>query len=71
MVAKDTPRKAAWLDDTQNAGHRWEFRLCTVGHGESAGNVARDASHSAGLDDIASDLSDVDVPLSTQWQILK
>lgn len=43
---------------------RWPDRLWVVRHGESAGNVARDAAHAAQLPviDIAS--RDVDVPLS-------
>jgi len=43
---------------------RWPERLWIVRHGQSAGNVARDAAHAAGLDRIALDGRDVDVPLS-------
>ena len=43
---------------------RWPSRLWIVRHGESAGNVARDAAHAAGLPDIDIDARDVDVPLS-------
>jgi probable phosphoglycerate mutase len=43
---------------------RWPSKLWIVRHGESAGNVARDAAHAAGLADIAIDSRDVDVPLS-------
>jgi 2,3-bisphosphoglycerate-dependent phosphoglycerate mutase len=43
---------------------RWPSKLWIVRHGESAGNVARDAAHAAGLADIAIDARDVDVPLS-------
>ena len=44
--------------------NRWPARLWIVRHGESAGNVARDAAHKAGLDMIDIDERDVDVPLS-------
>lgn len=43
---------------------RWPAALWIVRHGESSGNVARDAAHAAGLADIAIDMRDVDVPLS-------
>lgn len=43
---------------------RWPARLWIVRHGQSAGNVARDAAHEAELDRIALDGRDVDVPLS-------
>jgi probable phosphoglycerate mutase len=42
----------------------WPATLWIVRHGESAGNVARNAAHSAGLADIEIDVRDVDVPLS-------
>src|SRR5687767_16021134 len=45
---------------TQN----WPKRLWLVRHGQSQGNVARDAAHEAGLHEIAIDTRDVDVPLS-------
>src|SRR3569833_3983091 len=44
---------------------RWPDRLWIVRHGESAGNVARDAAHAAGLGRIDIDHRDVDVPLSS------
>ena len=44
---------------------RWPERLWIVRHGESAGNVARDAAHAAGLPRIDIDARDVDVPLSS------
>jgi len=44
---------------------RWPDRLWIVRHGESAGNVARDAAHAAGLGHIDIDHRDVDVPLSS------
>jgi broad specificity phosphatase PhoE len=43
---------------------RWPKTLWIVRHGESAGNVARDAAHAAGLADIDIQARDVDVPLS-------
>ena len=43
---------------------RWPERLWIVRHGESAGNVARDAAHAAGLSHIEIAHRDVDVPLS-------
>ena len=43
---------------------RWPDRLWIVRHGQSAGNVARDAAHAAMLERIAVTGRDVDVPLS-------
>jgi len=43
---------------------RWPAKLWLVRHGQSAGNVARDAAHSSGLARIALNSRDVDVPLS-------
>ena len=43
---------------------RWPEKLWIVRHGQSAGNVARDAAHEAGLAAIDIALRDVDVPLS-------
>jgi broad specificity phosphatase PhoE len=42
----------------------WPAKLWIVRHGESAGNVARDAAHAAGRADIELEARDVDVPLS-------
>jgi probable phosphoglycerate mutase len=42
----------------------WPDRLWIVRHGQSAGNVARDRAHAAGLGEIDLDIRDVDVPLS-------
>ena len=42
----------------------WPQRLWLVRHGQSQGNIARDAAHEAGLSVIDLDLRDVDVPLS-------
>lgn len=49
---------------TGDAKQRWPATLWIVRHGESSGNVARDAAHTAGLADIAIGMRDVDVPLS-------
>jgi len=43
---------------------RWPGHVWIVRHGESAGNVARDAAMVAGLARINLDIRDVDVPLS-------
>ena len=43
---------------------RWPSRLWIVRHGQSAGNVARDAADAAGAERIALTGRDVDVPLS-------
>lgn len=43
---------------------RWPETLWIVRHGESAGNVARQAAHLAGAERIALTSRDVDVPLS-------
>jgi ribonuclease H / adenosylcobalamin/alpha-ribazole phosphatase len=43
---------------------RWPARLWVVRHGQSAGNAARDAADLAGLERIALEHRDVDVPLS-------
>jgi broad specificity phosphatase PhoE len=47
---------------------RWPARLWIVRHGQSAGNVARDAANAAGLPKIDLGLRDVDVPLSDLGQ---
>jgi 2,3-bisphosphoglycerate-dependent phosphoglycerate mutase len=46
----------------------WPKRIWIVRHGESAGNVARDAADLAGLAHIDIAQRDVDVPLSTRGQ---
>lgn len=48
---------------------RWPERLWLVRHGQSAGNVARDAARAAGLGRIALTGRDVDVPLSDLGQM--
>ena len=48
---------------------RWPERLWIVRHGESAGNVARDAAQAAGLARIAVEGRDVDVPLSPSGEV--
>ena len=47
----------------------WPARLWIVRHGQSAGNVARDHAHAAGLGEIDLDIRDVDVPLSHLGQV--
>ena len=47
---------------------RWPERLWIVRHGQSAGNVARDAANAASLPVIDIALRDVDVPLSELGQ---
>src|SRR5687768_3868285 len=44
--------------------NRWPRRLWIVRHGESIGNVARQAAMDAGLPEINIDHRDIDVPLS-------
>lgn len=46
----------------------WPDRLYLIRHGESAGNVARDAAHKAGEATIDIDIRDVDIPLSELGQ---
>jgi broad specificity phosphatase PhoE len=48
---------------------RWPQKLWIVRHGQSAGNVARDAAHEAGLAEIDIAHRDVDVPLSELGQL--
>jgi broad specificity phosphatase PhoE len=47
---------------------RWPDRLWIIRHGESAGNVARDAAHRANAARIMLEGRDVDVPLSALGQ---
>ena len=47
---------------------RWPDRFWIVRHGESAGNVAREAAYLAGLAQIDIAHRDVDVPLSTRGE---
>lgn len=64
------PVPLAWLDAARvdgggmNRDRKWPDTLWIVRHGESAGNVARDAAQKAGLPVIDIALRDVDVPLS-------
>src|ERR671927_1541116 len=46
------------------AQQKWPQTIWIVRHGESAGNVARDAAEAAGLPMIALATRDMDVPLS-------
>src|SRR5215212_8916967 len=43
---------------------KWPDAIWIVRHGESAGNVARQKAHEAGLPRIDIDIRDIDVPLS-------
>jgi broad specificity phosphatase PhoE len=43
---------------------RWPAKLWILRHGQSAGNVARDAAHEAGKSVIDLAVRDVDIPLS-------
>ncbi len=45
-------------------GSRWPEHLWIVRHGESAGNIARDAANAAGAQRIELTARDVDIPLS-------
>jgi probable phosphoglycerate mutase len=45
---------------------QWPMFLWLVRHGESAGNVARDKAHAAGLERIDIQERDIDVPLSAR-----
>ncbi len=47
---------------------RWPARLWVIRHGESAGNVARNAATESGATHIDIDVRDVDVPLSDVGQ---
>jgi broad specificity phosphatase PhoE len=59
------PRNASrgWIV-TVAEQQKWPDTLWIVRHGESAGNVAREAAYQAGLARIDLDVRDVDVPLS-------
>ncbi|WP_375421899.1 histidine phosphatase family protein [uncultured Sphingomonas sp.] len=50
------------------AGGRWPAHLWIVRHGESAGNVARDAANAAGAQRIELTARDVDIPLSPRGE---
>jgi broad specificity phosphatase PhoE len=52
------------MTETAARKQRWPDVLWVVRHGESAGNVARDAADAAGLPVIDIAMRDVDVPLS-------
>ena len=49
---------------TSTTRQNWPERLWLVRHGQSQGNVARDAADEAGAHEIDIDMRDVDVPLS-------
>ncbi len=52
----------------KNHQNEWPAYLWLVRHGESAGNVARDKAHAAGLERIDISERDVDVPLSARGE---
>jgi broad specificity phosphatase PhoE len=51
-------------DEARGVKQRWPDKLWIVRHGQSAGNVAKDAAYSAGSARIEIAARDVDVPLS-------
>src|SRR4051812_21942148 len=53
-----------WREEVSIVRQNWPERLWLVRHGQSQGNVARDAAHEAGAHEIDIDMRDVDVPLS-------
>ena len=53
------------LQAAEGAHHRWPSAIWLVRHGQSAGNVARDAAEAAGLPVIDIAARDIDVPLSS------
>ena len=59
-------RPFASLWHAPHSRSRWPNRLLLVRHGESAGNVARDAAHAAGQSRIDITDRDADVPLSAR-----
>lgn len=59
-----TRRRSGGSHPVSTMQERWPTRLWVVRHGESAGNVARDAADAAGHELIDIGLRDVDVPLS-------
>ncbi len=52
------------VNEMRSEGQKWPERLWIVRHGESAGNVARDAAEAAGQTLIDIPIRDADVPLS-------
>lgn len=62
--ASGTSARGLHLFPMTSVASRWPARLWLIRHGQSAGNVARDAAHVAGAERIALDQRDVDVPLS-------
>jgi 2,3-bisphosphoglycerate-dependent phosphoglycerate mutase len=62
------PRLTSLFQPSGHQRFRWPSRLLLVRHGESAGNVARDAAHAAGHARIAITDRDADVPLSSRGE---
>jgi broad specificity phosphatase PhoE len=62
----DDPHRATAPPEPSDAAaeQKWPQTLWVVRHGQSSGNVARDAAEAAGLADITIAERDVDVPLS-------
>ena len=58
------PGEIKWRSWRLVVQKRWPERLWIVRHGQSAGNVARDAADAAGLPQIDIAVRDADVPLS-------
>src|SRR3546814_7014487 len=54
----------AFEENALSGSGRWPNQLIIVRHGQSAGNVARDAAHEAEEDRILLSIRDADVPLS-------
>src|SRR5579862_7889563 len=67
MVGKTRGPRAGWIMNTPKLSE-WPSHLWLVRHGESAGNVARDRAHAAGLERIDIQMRDIDVPLSAQGE---
>jgi broad specificity phosphatase PhoE len=52
------------MEHSRTTPSRWPEALWLIRHGQSAGNVARDEAHDSGMQRIALEHRDVDVPLS-------
>jgi broad specificity phosphatase PhoE len=63
-VGEDLHRSSHAAPHGGEATQKWPQTLWVVRHGQSSGNVARDAAEAAGLADITIAERDVDVPLS-------
>src|SRR5215212_4391670 len=63
LLALDSALSTSFRGDF-SLDQNWPSVIWTVRHGESAGNVARDAADAAGMPTVDIDVRDVDVPLS-------